>query len=145
MGDGLLCEFGSAVDAVRCAVLMQQGMAEREAGVSAEEKIRLRIGINLGDVIHEDGDVYGDGVNVAARLEALADPGGICIARNIHNQVKGKLAFHFAPMGPQRLKNIAEPIETWSVLVDGTAVRAAPTWWRSRSSPRSRRCSRSCL
>ena len=144
LGDGLLCEFGSAVDAVRCAVLLQTGMAEREAGVSAEEKIRLRIGINLGDVIHEDGDVYGDGVNVAARLEALADPGGICIARNIHNQVKGKLAFHFAPMGPQRLKNIAEPIETWRVLGDGTAVRAARTWGRPRSSPRSRRCSRFC-
>ena len=135
MGDGLLCEFGSAVDAVRCAVLMQQGMAEREAGAPAEERIRLRIGINLGDVIHEDGDVYGDGVNIAARLEALADPGGICIARNIHNQVKGKLAFRFAPMGRQRLKNIAEPIETWRVLPDGTAARATPMRWRSRFKP----------
>ncbi len=124
MGDGLLVEFGSAVDAVRCAALIQSGMAEREAGVAEAEKIRLRIGINLGDVIHEEGDVYGDGVNLAARLEGLAEPGGICIARNIHNQVKGKLALRFQCLGPQRVKNIAEPVEVWRVLPDGAAARA---------------------
>ncbi len=143
MGDGLLCEFASAVDAVRCAVLIQQGMAEREAGVPAEERIRFRIGINLGDVIHEDGDIYGDGVNVAARLESSGRARRICVARNVHNQVKGKLAFRFAPMGQQRVKNIAEPVETWRVLLDGTAARATPTRWRPVR-PRSRRRSRSC-
>jgi TolB-like protein/class 3 adenylate cyclase/Flp pilus assembly protein TadD len=135
MGDGLLCEFGSAVDAVRCAVLMQKGMAEREANVLEEDKIRFRIGINLGDIIHEDGDVYGDGVNLAARLEQLAEPGGVCIARNIHNQVKSKLAFRFAPMGPQRVKNIAEPVEVWRVVPDGIAVHAKPVGWRLTFKP----------
>lgn len=126
MGDGALIEFGSAVDAVHCAVLIQRGLAERESGAPEEAKIRFRIGINLGDVIHEDGDVYGDGVIIAARLEGLAEPGGICIARNIHNQVKGKLAFRFQPMGAKRVKNIAEPVEVWRVLPDGTAAPAAP-------------------
>ncbi|MEK0086137.1 adenylate/guanylate cyclase domain-containing protein [Benzoatithermus flavus] len=127
MGDGLLCEFASAVDAVQCAVLLQNGMAEREAGVPEAERIRLRIGINLGDVIHEEGDVYGDGVNIAARLQALAEPDGIHIARNIHSQVKGKLAFRFEPAGRHTLKNIAEPVEVWRVGPgDGTHPRPAP-------------------
>ena len=130
MGDGVLCEFGSAVHAVRCAVLMQQGLAEREAGVADDEKIRLRIGINLGDVIHEEGDVYGDGVNLAARLEALAEPGGICMARNIHNQVKGKLPYRFEPMGRHRVKNIAEPVEVWRVAPGEVAAhRPTKRWW----------------
>jgi adenylate cyclase len=124
MGDGLLCEFASAVDAVRCAVLLQQGMIEREAGRREEDKIRFRIGINLADIIHEDGDVYGDGVNLAARLQALAEPGGIWIARNIHNQVKSKLPFRFAPLGTRCVKNIAEPVEVWRVVPDGTAAQA---------------------
>lgn len=116
IGDGLLCEFGSAVDAVCCAVLLQKGLAEREAGVPEADRIRMRIGINLGDIIHEEGDVYGDGVNLAARLQPLAEPGGICIARNIHSQVKAKLAFRFEPMGRRALKNIAEPVEIWRVV-----------------------------
>src|SRR4051794_21079966 len=94
MGDGALVEFASVVDAVRCAVLIQRGMPEREAEVPEAERIRLRIGINLGDVIREeDGDLYGDGVNIAARLEGIAEPGGICISRTVHDHVHGKVPF----------------------------------------------------
>jgi class 3 adenylate cyclase len=132
MGDGTLCAFPSVVDAVRCAVLVQQGIAGREADVPDEQKILLRIGINLGDIIHEpDGDIYGDGVNVATRLQALAEPGGICVARNVHNQVKDKLAFRFELMGRHRVKNIAKPVEVWRVLDDSPLV-SRRTWRRRR-------------
>ena len=94
-GDGALVEFASAVDAVECAVAIQRGMAEREASEPEGRRLWLRIGINLGDIILEEGDIYGDGVNVAARLEALAEPGGICVARSVYNQVKGKLDVAF--------------------------------------------------
>jgi TolB-like protein/class 3 adenylate cyclase len=114
-GDGALVEFASAVDAVECAVAIQNGMAEREAAEPEERRIRFRIGINIGDIILEDGDIFGDGVNVAARLEGLAEPGGICIARNVWNQVKGKLDLGFEPMGEHRVKNIAEPITVYRV------------------------------
>src|SRR6516162_8982760 len=87
-GDGLLVEFGSVVDAVRCAVEVQQGMAERNAEVSEEKRIEFRIGINLGDIIRDGRDIFGDGVNIAARLEALAEPGGICVSRVVHDQVR---------------------------------------------------------
>ena len=90
-GDGLLIEFGSVVDAVRCAVEMQEGMAERNAAVPEAQRIAFRMGINLGDVIIEEGDIYGDGVNIAARLEALAEPGGICVSRVVRDQVRDKL------------------------------------------------------
>ena len=91
MGDGALVEFPSAVDAVECAVAIQNGVAEREAAEPEDRRIAFRIGINIGDIIIEDDDILGDGVNVAARLEALAEPGGICVARNVYNQVKAKL------------------------------------------------------
>src|SRR5262252_2850783 len=91
-GDGLLAEFPSVVDAVRCAAELQRAMIDREAGISEDRRIRFRIGINLGDVIVEDGDIFGDGVNVAARLEALAEPGGICISRMVRDNVRDKLA-----------------------------------------------------
>jgi adenylate cyclase len=126
-GDGALVEFGSAVDAVECAVAIQNGMAEREGGEPEDRRIRLRIGINVGDIVHEDDDILGDGVNVAARLEGLAEPGGICIARNVHDQVKAKLDLAFEPMGEHRVKNIAEPITVYRVLPDsGGAVRTRP-------------------
>ena len=118
-GDGALVEFGSAVDAVECAVAIQNGMAEREAAEPEERRIRYRIGINIGDIVLEDGDIFGDGVNVAARLEGLAEPGGICIARNVYNQVKGKLDLAFEPMGEHRVKNIAEPITVYRVATWG--------------------------
>ena len=121
MGDGALVEFASAVDAVECAVAIQHGVAEREAALPEDRRIEFRIGINVGDIIVEDGDILGDGVNVAARLEGLAEPGGICVARNVHNQVKAKLALPFAPMGEHRVKNIAEPVKVWRVALDGSA------------------------
>ena len=116
MGDGALVEFASAVDAVECAVAVQRGVAEREAAVPDSRRIAFRIGINVGDIIVEDLDILGDGVNIAARLEALAEPGGICIARNVWNQVKAKLDLGFEPMGEHRVKNIAEPITVYRVL-----------------------------
>jgi class 3 adenylate cyclase len=103
-GDGLLAEFASVVDAVRCAVEVQRGMIDREPEVPEERRIRFRIGVNLGDVIAEDNDIFGDGVNVAARLEALAEPGGICISRTVRDHIRDKLAFAFEDLGEQSVK-----------------------------------------
>jgi len=108
-GDGLLAEFPSVVDAVRCAVEMQRGMAARNADIPPEERIEFRVGINLGDVIAEEHDIFGQGVNVAARLEALAEPGGICISRVVHDHVRDRLDYIFEDMGEQQVKNIARP------------------------------------
>ena len=115
MGDGLLAEFGSVVDAVECAVALQRGMAERNASVPEDKRIEVRIGINLGEVIVEGDDRYGEGVNVAARLQQLAEPGGICVSGKVSKEVEKKLAFGFEPMGEQRVKNIAEPIACYRV------------------------------
>lgn len=115
MGDGLLAEFGSVVDAVECAVTLQRGMAERNASVPEGKGIEVRIGINLGEVIVEGEDRYGEGVNVAARLQQLAEPGGICVSGKVSKEVEKKLAFSFEPMGEQRMKNIAEPIACYRV------------------------------
>jgi adenylate cyclase len=115
-GDGALVEFPSVVDAVECAVEVQSAVAGHNDRLPEQEQLWFRIGINIGDIIIEDGDIYGDGVNVAARLEGLAEPGGICIARNVYNQVKNKLAFGFAPMGAHQVKNITEPVEVYRVL-----------------------------
>jgi adenylate cyclase len=116
-GDGLLVEFSSVVDAVRCAVEVQREMAARNAGVPADSRIEFRMGINLGDIIVEDGDIFGDGVNVAARLEALAEPGGICTSRVVRDQVRDKLDFSFEDMGEQQVKNIARPVRTHRILL----------------------------
>src|SRR3974390_3060457 len=109
-GDGMLVEFVSVVDAVRCAVEIQRGMVARNVEVPADRRIEFRIGINVGDIISEDNDIYGDGVNVAARLEALAEPGDIIVSRNVHDQVCDKLSFSFEDLGEQNVKNIARPI-----------------------------------
>jgi adenylate cyclase len=109
-GDGMLVEFVSVVDAVRCAVDIERSMVKRNAEVPTESRIQFRIGINVGDIISDDNDIFGDGVNVAARLEALADPGGIMVSRNVHDQVRDKLSFSFEDMGEQTVKNIARPI-----------------------------------
>jgi len=114
-GDGLLVEFASVVDAVRCAVDVQREMSERNTGVPAERRIEFRIGINLGDIIKDGRDIYGDGVNVAARLEALAEPGGICVNRVVRDQVRDKLDFAFEDAGEQRVKNIARPLRVYHV------------------------------
>ena len=108
-GDGMLVEFASVVDAVRCAVEIQRGMVDRNAEVPEDKRIAFRIGINLGDVIVDGDDIYGDGVNIAARLEALAEPGGICVARTVRNQIRDKLPYPFEDMGEQSVKNIARP------------------------------------
>jgi len=105
-GDGALVEFPSAVDAVRCAVSVQARLKEREAGMLENAVMALRIGINLGDVIFEDGDIYGDGVNLASRLEGLAEPGGVCLSANVHEQVRHKLDLAFEDMGEHSVKNI---------------------------------------
>jgi len=104
-GDGMLVEFVSVVDAVRCAVDVQRRMLERNAAVAPDRRIQFRVGINVGDIISDDNDIYGDGVNVAARLEALAEPGGICVSRSVHDQVCDKLDFSFEDMGEQQVKN----------------------------------------
>src|SRR5262245_50293949 len=109
-GDGILVEFVSVVDAVRCAVDIQRGMVERNAELPADSRIQFRIGINVGDIIIDGDDIFGDGVNVAARLEALADPGGIMVSGVVHDQVRDKLNFGFEDMGEQAVKNIARPI-----------------------------------
>src|SRR5579864_5913312 len=114
-GDGLLVEFASVVDAVRCAVETQREMAIRNGGVPAEKRIEFRMGINLGDIIIDDGDIFGDGVNIAARLEALAEPGGICASRVVRDQVRDKLDFSFEDMGEQQVKNIARPVRVYRV------------------------------
>jgi adenylate cyclase len=121
-GDGLLVEFVSVVDAVRCAVDIQRSMIERNASVPAENRIQFRVGINVGDVIIDDNDIYGDGVNVAARLEALAEPGGIMVSRNVHDQVRDKLSFAFEDMGEQTVKNIARPIGVHRVHITESAL-----------------------
>ena len=127
MGDGLLVEFSSVVDAVACAVAWQKGVVERDAGGEDDIQLQFRIGINLGDVIVEGDDIYGDGVNIAARLESLAESGGICIARNVYDQVKGKVDTAFEDLGEQQLKNVAEPVRVYRVAtrVFGT-VSAKP-------------------
>ncbi len=114
-GDGLLAEFASVVDAVRCAVAFQEGMAERNTGITKDRRIEFRIGINLGDVIVQDDDVYGDGVNVAARLEGLAEPGAVVVSGTVHEHVRAKLDFSFDDLGPQEVKNIAEPVRAFCV------------------------------
>jgi adenylate cyclase len=114
-GDGFLAEFASVVDAVRCAVEMQRGMVERELDVPDERRIRFRIGINLGDVIVEEQDIFGDGVNVAARLEALAEPGGICISRMVRDQVRDKLPYPLEDLGEQSVKNISRPVRVYAL------------------------------
>jgi adenylate cyclase len=126
-GDGALVEFRSVVDAVRCAIEVQNGMAERNAGVPAERRIDFRIGIHLGDIVEEsDGDLMGDGVNIAARLEGIAKPGAICLSEDAYRQVKARLSLAVTDLGATQLKNIAEPIRVYSLEV-GTAAQAKPT------------------
>ena len=123
MGDGLLAEFGSIVDAVECAVSLQRGLAERNAAVADDQRFQVRIGLNLGEVIVEGDDRYGEGVNIAARLEQLAEPGGIWVSAKVAREVEKKLAFGFEAMGEQRVKNIAEPVTAYRVRLEGPPAR----------------------
>src|SRR6185312_9381084 len=114
-GDGLLLEFPSVVDAVECAVAAQTVMAERNQGVPQDQRMLFRIGINLGDILIEGDDILGDGVNVAARLEGIAQPGGICISASAYDQVRGKVAVDFTDLDELTLKNIARPVRAYAV------------------------------
>ena len=121
-GDGLLVEFSSVVDALRCASEVQAGMTERNASAPAGKRIEFRIGINVGDIVVEDGDIFGDGVNVAARLEALAEPGGICVSARVQEDAAGKVDLAFEDLGEQALKNIARPIRAYRIATDAVSA-----------------------
>ncbi len=135
MGDGTLMEFSSVVDAVTFAVDVQRAMARRNSDVPKDQHITYRIGINIGDIIVEGDDIYGDGVNIAARLEGLAEPGGICVSRTVFNHVQGKVDLGFDDLGEQEVKNIPKPVQVFKVLLDSPsgdhAAVPAPTPKRS--------------
>src|ERR1039458_5147290 len=122
-GDGALVEFASAVDAARCAIEIQRVMAKRNATIPEARRIEFRIGINVGDIISDEGDIYGDGVNIAARVESLASPGAICLSEDAYKQIKGKVELDVSDMGEQQLKNIAQPVRVYSVRLDGALER----------------------
>jgi TolB-like protein/class 3 adenylate cyclase/Flp pilus assembly protein TadD len=126
-GDGVLAEFASVVDAVRCGAEVQRAMIDREAGTPEDRRIRFRVGINLGDVIVEDDDIFGDGVNVAARLEALAEPGGMCISRMVRDQIRDKLSYAFEDLGEQSVKNISRPVRVYALRPEAIAALPAPS------------------
>ena len=123
-GDGLLVEFASVVDALRCATEVQAAMAERNAGVSADSRIEFRAGIHQGDIVVEDDDIFGDGVNIAARLEGLAEPGGVCVSARVQEDAAGKLDLAFEDIGEQQLKNIIRPVRVFRVVAKGSSPPA---------------------
>src|SRR5580698_2170587 len=124
-GDSVLAEFVSVVEAVNCAVEIQSGLKAENASIPPERRMEFRIGVNLGDVMVEGAQIYGDGVNVAARLESLAELGGICISNTVHDQVSTKLALTYADLGEQTVKNIAKPVRVFRVLLNGAAASRA--------------------
>ena len=141
-GDSILAAFGSALAAVQCAVDIQNELAHSNNDIEKDRRMQFRIGINVGDVMLKDGDIFGDGVNIAARLEGLADPGGICISRGIHDHVMKKLPFEFEDLGEQSVKNIAQPVRVYRLLLDerGPELRSSPAARRrQRSRPKFRR------
>src|SRR5712672_3620160 len=125
-GDSVLAEFASVVEAVNCAVEIQTGLKTENANLPSERRMEFRIGVNLGDVMVEGEQIYGDGVNVAARLESLAEPGGICISSTVHEHVRDKLALAYEDAGEQAVKNIARPVHVWRVLLNGAVASPAP-------------------
>ncbi len=139
MGDGVLAEFPSAVEAVQCAVEIQHMIGDRNADVPEEKRITYRVGINIGDIVVEDDDIYGDGVNVAARLEGLAEPSGICVARNVFDQVKDKLDLTIEHLGEREVKNIAEPVTVYRVVLDDKAEALVTPIVREATKPVHRR------
>jgi adenylate cyclase len=139
----MLVEFASVVDAVRCAAEVQRAMIDREAGMPEDRRIRFRVGINLGDIIVDGDDIFGDGVNVAARLEALSDPGGLCISRTVRDHIRDKLGYAFEDLGEQSVKNIARPVRVYALRSEAVAdlpISSVPTTWRI-SQPAVRRLS----
>ena len=154
MGDGVLLEFPSVVAAVECAIRMQQQMAERNAGIPEAKRILYRIGVNLGDVLIDGEDILGDGVNIAARLEAICEPGGVCISGSAYDHVRGRIEAEFVDLGDKALKNIARPVRAYALGVADIACakvltpvtprrrrRRRGVSGSRRSPPRSRRCS----
>jgi class 3 adenylate cyclase len=133
-GDGMLVEFPSVVDAVRCAVEIQRAMVDRNAETAEDQRITFRIGVNLGDIIVDGGDIYGDGVNIAARLEALAEPGGICISRVVRDQTRDKLSYPFEDLGEHSVKNIARPVRVYAMGANAVASTPLVT---AQAQPRS--------
>src|SRR5450631_2706030 len=123
-GDSVLAEFGSAVDAVQCAVEAQTALAAANADLSPDRRVNFRIGVHVGDVMVKGGDLFGDGVNIAARLEGIAEPGGVCISDDAHRQIRGKIDAAFEDLGERKLKNIAEPMRAW--LLRGVAAESSP-------------------
>src|ERR1700685_1242492 len=123
-GDGMLVEFASAVDAARGAAEVQRAMAKQNANVPQDQRIEFRIGIHVGDIIFDDNDIFGDGVNIAARLEGIAEPGGICVSDDAQRQIRGKVDHSFDDIGEQNLKNITEPMRAWRVRLTGESAPA---------------------
>ena len=145
----MLVEFASAVDAARCAVEVQRGVAVQNVGVPLNVRIEFRIGIHVGDIIFDDNDIFGDGVNIAARLEGIAEPGGICVSDDAQRQIRGKLdSPPFEDMGPQNLKNIAEPMRAWRLTLTRSRLHTCratvqprqPNPSRFQTNPQSRYC-----
>jgi adenylate cyclase len=134
-GDGMLVEFASAVAAVRCAVEVQREMAKQNSGLPQELRIEFRIGIHVGDIIIDDNDIFGDGVNIAARLEGIAEPGGACISDDAYRQIRGKIDILFDDIGEQNLKNIVEPMRAWRIRLIGEAAPEIRTGLSPRPSP----------
>jgi TolB-like protein/class 3 adenylate cyclase len=128
-GDSIVAEFPSAVEALNCAVEIQQEMDERNEAVAEDKRLQFRIGLNIGDVMAEGGNLFGDGVNVAARLQEMAEPGGICVTRSVHDQVKHKVAVAFESLGHHHVKNIADPVSAFRVLADGAAATPRLVRW----------------
>ena len=146
MGDGMLVEFASVVDALQCAVAIQRAMVGRENHLPEQDRVRYRIGINVGDIMIEDGDIFGDGVNIAARLEAMAEPGGVCISGTAYDQIKSKVGVGYESLGDVQVKNIQQPVRS-----PGTATRcgldASGQAWRRRAAlcQCQRRCRAGCV
>ena len=138
-GDGLIAEFPSVVEAVLCAVEAQKELRARNAGLPAERRLEFRVGINLGDVMVEGQDLYGEGVNIAARLQGLAEPGGIIISGTVHEQVRGKLVIGYEFAGPQQVKNIAEPVPAFRVRLDASPEPTRSHWWHWRPGNQARK------
>src|SRR5438034_8500069 len=125
-GDGVLIEFGSVVGAVDCALALQQLAAERNSGIAGERRMEWRIGVHLGDVLVEGDDILGDGVNIAARLEGIAEPGSICVSASAYEHVRGKVDVEFADIGERQLKNIARPVRAYRLRLDRSSMQAKP-------------------
>ncbi len=134
-GDGLLVEFASAVDAARCAVAVQHSVAQHNSDTTQQRRIEFRIGIHVGDIIIDDNDIFGDGVNIAARLEGIAEPGGVCISDDTQRQIRGKVDIAFDDMGPQTLKNIAEPMRAWRLRTDPVPAATGQTKPAAEAAP----------